>query len=204
MSTKEPRVANAAGVDARRWAGAGLIVGASALGAAILLVATRPTTDARFSPIEAALFLSAGALLVLSLPAVYAAQAREGGPLALWGHVLLETGTLLFVLLAAPALLFPTLDPRLNDAVVLFVLALALTVGLLATGVATIRAGVFPRGAPILVLVAMVGFAFGFFVSEFLPPVVGQITTAATGIVLAAGFGWMGIVLWRGTAERRA
>jgi hypothetical protein len=107
------------------------------------------------------------------------------------------------VLLAAPALLFPTLNPRLSDDVVLFVLALALTGGLLATGVATLRAGVFPRGAPILVLAGMAGFAFGFFVSEFLPPIVGQVTTAALGIVLAAGFGWMGVALWRGVADVR-
>lgn len=182
-----------------RWGGLGLAVGTSALALAIVLVSLRPVAGTVFSPTEATLFLFAGVSLVVSLPALYAAQADRGGLLALVAHVLLEVGTVLFIALAAPVLLVPTWDGPFSDNIVLFVLAIALAAGLFATAIAMLRARVVPRGAPILVLAAMVGFVFDFFVSEFLPPAFGQVGTALFGILLGVGFAWVGVALWLGS-----
>jgi hypothetical protein len=70
--------------------------------------------------------------------------------------------------------------------------------GLLLTGIAIIRAGVFPRGAGILLLAATAGFFFDFFVAEFLPPLAGQIGSAVFGILLALALSWIGVSLWSG------
>ena len=69
----------------------------------------------------------------------------------------------------------------------------------LLTGVATLRAGVFPPAAGILLLAATAGFFFAFFVAEFLPPVAGQVGIAALGILLGLGFTWIGISMWMRT-----
>jgi len=82
---------------------------------------------------------------------------------------------------------------------VVFFLGIAFTLGLLLTGIATIQANIFPRGAGILLLVAMAGFFFNFFVAEFLPPAAGQIGSAIFGVLLAVSLVWIGISLWVGT-----
>jgi hypothetical protein len=76
------------------------------------------------------------------------------------------------------------------------VLGIALTLGLLLTGIATFQADVFPRPAAVLLLGAMAGFFFVFFVAEFLPPAAGQIGSAVFGALLALGFAWIGVALW--------
>ena len=45
---------------------------------------------------------------------------------------------------------------------------------------------------PIVMLGLMAGFAFAFFLTEFLPPPAGQAGTAVFGVLLALGFGWLG------------
>ena len=72
---------------------------------------------------------------------------------------------------------------------------IALTLGLLPTGIATLQAGVFPRPAGVLLLGAMAGFFFVFFIAEFLPPAAGQIGTAVFGVLLALGFARIGVAL---------
>jgi hypothetical protein len=84
---------------------------------------------------------------------------------------------------------------------VVFLLGIALTLGLLLTGIATIRAGIFPRGAGILLLAAMAGFFFVFFVAEFLPPMAGQLGSAIFGALLAFSLIWIGISLFMGNPE---
>ena len=74
--------------------------------------------------------------------------------------------------------------------------SIALTLGLLLTGIATFQADVFPRPAAVLLLGAMAGFLFVFFVAEFLPPAAGQLGTATFGVLLALGFAWIGVALW--------
>ncbi len=178
-----------------RWSGILLIVGAALLGVAIVIISLKPVMEQAFSPGVSLLMLVSSILLLLSLPAMYARQANAAGWLGLVGHVLLQTGILILVMLAATPLLYPSLKPIPGENLVVFLLGIALTIGLLLTGIATIRAGVYPRGAGILLLAATAGFFFDFFVTEFLPPVIGQIGSAIFGILLALSLAWMGIAL---------
>ena len=82
---------------------------------------------------------------------------------------------------------------------IVFGLGIALTLGLLLTGIATFQADMFPRPAAVLLLGAMAGFFFVFFIAEFLPPAAGQIGTAVFGVLLALGFAWIGVALWLGS-----
>ena len=41
----------------------------------------------------------------------------------------------------------------------------------------------------------MAGFAFVFFVAEFLPPAFGQVGTALCGTLLAIALAWFGVAL---------
>lgn len=178
-----------------RWSGILLVLGAALLGAAIVSVSLKPVLEQAFSPGVSLLMLLSSILLILSLPAMYARQANAAGWLGLSGYALLQSGILIMVVLAATPLLYPSLNPIPGENLVVFLLGIALTVGLLLTGIATMRAGVFPRGAGILLLAATAGFFFVFFVAEFLPPVTGQVGSAIFGILLALSLAWMGIAL---------
>jgi hypothetical protein len=127
---------------------------------------------------------------------MYAAQADEVGALGLVGHALLSTGLLLTILEAATPLLHPSLNAPSREHPFVFVLGIALTLGLLLIAIATFQADVFPRPAAILLLAAVAGFFFVFFVAEFLPPAAGQIGLGLFGILLALGFAWIGVALW--------
>ncbi len=182
-----------------RLSGILLVVGAALLGAAIVIVSLRPVIDQVFSTGISLLFLLLSMFLLLSLPAMYAKQAGAAGWLGLAGHALLQTGILLLVVLAATPLLYPSYKTAPGENPVLFLLGIALTLGLLLTGIATIRAGIFPRGAGILLLAATAGFFFVFFVAEFLPAMTGQLGSAFFGIVLALALAWIGIALSMGS-----
>lgn len=181
-----------------RWSGMLLILGAVLLGIAILVISLKPVINQPITPAGSILLLLSAILLLLSLPAMYARQANAAGWLGLAGHVLLLTGVLLLIVLAAPSLIYPSLQLTPVENPVLFLLGIALTLGLLLTGVVTIRAGIFPRAAGILLLVAMAGFFFDFFIAEFLPPIAGQVGSALFGILLALSFAWIGAALWIG------
>lgn len=178
------------------WSGLALVGGALLLGLTVLLIASRPVVGATISSEAASLVLSAAALLLLSLPAMYLVQAEATGVLGLMAHVLLSVGLLLLVLIAATPLLQPSANGPIGEHPVLFTLGIALTLGLLLTGIATFQAEVYPRPAAVLLLGAMAGFFFVFFVAEFLPPAAGQIGTAIFGVLLALGFAWIGVALW--------
>jgi hypothetical protein len=180
---------------ALRLGGIILIVGAALLGAAIVLVSFVPVVNRPFPQHVSLLFLLAAILLLLSLPAMYARQAQAAGWLGLIGHALLQTGVLLLVLVAGPFLLYPTRNLILSDNILFFLLGIALTVGLLLTGIATVRAGGYPRAAGIVLLAATVGFFFDFFVAEYLPRVVGQIGSAFFGALLGLALAWIGVAL---------
>lgn len=182
-----------------QWSGVGLASGAITLGVAIVAISLRPVVNQPISPPVAALLLAAAALLLLSLPGMYVAQADAAGALGLVAHVLLATGLLLVVLIAATPLLYPSIEQATGENAVIFVLGIALTVGLLLTGLATYQAGVLPRPAAVLLIAATAGFFFVFFVAEFLPPAAGQIGSALFGVLLAVGFAWIGIALWQHT-----
>jgi hypothetical protein len=180
------------------WSGPLLVCGAIFLGLATVGAALQPGVS-QGQPLSkgvAALLLLSAAFLLPSVPGMYAAQAEAAGTMGLAAYLLLEVGILLLVVVAATPLLFPMVTEPYSNNVVLFVLGIALTVGLLLTGVTTLRAGVFPTGAGVLLLAAMAAFFFTFFVAEFLPPVAGQIGNAALGVLLALGFAWIGVSLW--------
>lgn len=184
-----------------RVSGIVLIVGAALLGAGIVLVAFAPAVSQPFPPHISLLFLLSAILLLLSLPAMYATQAQATGWLGLSGYALLQSGVLLLVLLAAPPLLYPSRNLIPGENLVLFLLGIALALGLLLTGIATMRAGVCPRGAGFLLLAATAGFFFDFFVAEYLPREVGQLGIAFFGILLALALAWIGGALWLGKPE---
>lgn len=181
---------------ALRGSGALLVVGAALLGSAIVSISLRPVEGQVFSSGVSLLLLLAAVALLLSLPALYARQAGAAGWLGLAGHALLQAGIVLLVVLAATPLLHPALKAGAPQHPVVFGLGIALTFGLLLTGLATLRAGVFPRGAGLLLLAATAGFFFDFFVAEFLPPLTGQIGSAIFGVLLALALAWMGVMLW--------
>jgi hypothetical protein len=178
------------------WSGPALVSGALVLGLAVVLISSRPVIGTSISPDVAALVLVSAALLLLSLPAMYAVQADAVGVVGLVAYALLMTGLLLLVVLAAPPLLHPSVHTSTGEHPLVFVLGIALTLGLLLTGIATFQADVFPRPAAVLLLGAMAGFFFVFFVAEFLPPAAGQIGAAVFGVLLALGFSWIGVALW--------
>jgi hypothetical protein len=178
------------------WAGPVLIIGAVAFGLTIVLISRRPVIGMSMGQGVAPLALCSAALLLLSLPAVYAAQAEPAGAIGLVGHALLSIGLLLVVVVASTPILHPTINVPSGEHPLLFALGIALTVGLLLTGIATFQADVFPRPVAALVLAATAGFFFVFFVAEFLPPVAGQLGSALFGVLLAIGFAWMGMALW--------
>jgi hypothetical protein len=185
---------------ALRWGGLALIAGALLLGAAIVRVSLSPAVTEPFTPGVSLIFLLASVLLLISLPSLYARQAGAAGWLGLAGYVLLQAGITLLILLAATPLLFPAIRSPVPEHPVVFGLGIALTLGLLLTGIASLQAGVFPRWAGLLLLAAMAGFFFNFFIAEFLPPVAGKAGAALFGVLLAFALGWMGVdALLRGS-----
>ncbi len=176
-----------------RWSGFVLIAGAVLLGAAIVAVALNVAGDRPLaSPLISVPLLLSSILLLLSLPAMYAKQAGTASWLGLVGHGLLQAGMLLITISAADPLRYGANTPTGGDNAVDGLLGLALLFGLLLTAIATIRAGVFPRGAGMLLLAAGAGFFFVFFIAELLPPIAGQVSTALLGILLAIPFAWIG------------
>ena len=177
--------------------GGALMAGALVSTYALLRISTRPVVGQVLSGDVAAALLLATGLLLLGLPALYAVQAAQSGTPGLVGHVLLGTGLLLNVVVAAGPLLHPEANVAAGEHPLVFALGIALAAGLLLTGIATYQAGVLPGLAAVLLLGAMAGFAFVFFVAEFLPPLAGQVGTAVFGALLMASFAWMGISIWQ-------
>lgn len=178
-----------------RWGGGLLIAGATLLGAAIVLISLNPVVNQPLSRSNSLLLLLSAIFLLLALPAMYARQADAAGWLGLAGFGLLQAGVLLLVVIASTPLLYPALTTVPGEDIVVFLLGIVLTLGLLLTGIATVRADIFPLLAGILLLAATVGFFFVFFVAEFLPPQAGQVGSAIFGILLALGLAGIGYAL---------
>lgn len=179
-----------------RWSGSLLILGAVLLGTAIVIASFAPETTQQLPPLSNALMFLSAALLLLSLPSMYARQANAAGWLGLLGYALLQIGMLLFVAMPAPALLYASFDRPFENSITAFVLGIILTLGLLLTGIATLRAGVYPRWASILLLGGMAGFFFSFFVAEWLPHLAGQVVGVIMGVILILSLVWIGFFMW--------
>ena len=184
--------------NAVRWSGLVLIAGAVLLAAAIVLVAVNPGPAGLLLPVTNYCFLMSALLLLLALPGFYARQADAAGWLGLASYGLLQAGVLLFVVLAAPPLVYSSLSGPIPENAPMFFLAVALTLGLLLTAVATLRARVFPRWTGALLLASTLSFFFGFFVAELLPPMpafLGQASTALLGVLLGLPIAGWGLAL---------
>ena len=179
-----------------RWAGLVQITGAALLGTALVITSSAPEMTQPIPPLPNSLLFLSSVLLLLSLPAMYARQANAAGWLGLAGHALLQTGILLLVVVSTPPLLFSSFDLAFEESLTPFLLAIALTAGLLLTATATLRAGVFPRWTGILLLAGTAGFFFSFFVAETLPRLPGQVVGGILGILLALSFAGIGLSMW--------
>ena len=175
-----------------RWSGLLLIAGSVLLGIAIVRVSFNPVVNQLFTPGVSVLFLLSAILLLLSLPGMYARQANSAGWLGLVGYILLQAGIVLIVIVSATPLLYPSIKATPGENIYAFLLGIALTLGLLLTGIATIQAGILPRWSGILLLAATAGFFFDFFVAEFLPPIAGQAGSALFGVLLTVALTWVG------------
>ena len=180
-----------------RLSGLSLIAGAILLGIAIVFISLNPVINQPLSSRNSLLLLLASIFLLLSLPTMYAMQVGTAGWLGLIGFALLQTGILLLVVMAATPLLYPSLNLSSGENPIIFLLGIALTLGLLLTGIATLQASVHPQWTGIALLAATAGFFFVFFVAEFLPPQSGQIGSAFFGIVLALAFVGIGFSMWK-------
>lgn len=185
----------------QRWNGLLLMGGAILLGAAIVRISFNPVVNQQFTPGISLFMLLSSIMLLLSLPGMYARQANAAGWLGFVGYLLLQSGTVLLVVLASTPLLYPSFKEAPGENVVVFGLGIAFTLGLLFTSIATLRARVYPRGAGILLLLAMAGFFFDFFVAEFLPAMAGQVGSAFFAILLALALAWIGRSLWIGPLQ---
>src|SRR5512142_3018654 len=84
-----------------------LIAGALLAGAAIVVATLNMGASATSSPLAGFLLFFSSFLLTLSLPAMYAKQARAAGWPGLAGHALLQLGFLLFLVTTSPHLRNP-------------------------------------------------------------------------------------------------
>lgn len=180
-----------------RWSGLVLIIGAVLLGTEIVLATFVPYADrSSLSPLTYLLLLLSGILLMLSLPAMYALQASASGWIGFAGHVLLQTGTLLLVVAAYLPISTPSLyPPASGENAVSFFFAISMILGVLLTAIATIRAGVFPRWAGILLLAVTPGLIFAIFIGDLLPGVLTQVVGVLLGILMAVAFAWVGVAM---------
>ena len=152
------------------------------------------------------LVLTAHVVLVFAFVALYAAQSEQSGLLGSLGMVLGVVGTTLVsgvVLVeiagASGAEVDAVLGSGLPGALALLG-GLAFLIGLILFGAATIRAGVFPRWAGVLLIVGDVVFGM----VSFAGPVATVFEIVGAAITCIA-FVWLGLSLlsWSGTSAGR-
>jgi hypothetical protein len=140
-------------------------------------------------------------LIVGGLPGVCVRQRVQAGWLGLVGFVLTLVSAILFVgidvidVLVLPYLAATApqlLAPPASYTTYLLVATLLVTVGVVLLGLATMRAGVFPRWAGLLLIAGVVINLVVFFP---LPAIIGSIVGNVAGVLFALGLAWMGSVL---------
>jgi len=146
------------------------------------------------------LVLTAHVVLVFALVALYAAQAEQSGLLGILGMVLSVVGTTLVsgvVLIeiagASGAEADAVLSAGLTSALALLG-GLAFLIGLILFGAATMRAGVFPRWAGLLLIVGDVVFAAGSFAGA-----AATIFEILGALITCAALVWLGLSLLSGS-----
>jgi hypothetical protein len=144
-------------------------------------------------------------LIVGGLPGILVRQRAQAGWLGLLGFVLtLASGILLTGLTITRLLVTPYLaatapqlltgdSPPASYITYTLVAALLVAVGAALLGVATMRAGVFPRWAGLLLIV---GVALNLALFVPLPnPILGGIFDKMADVLFSLGLGWMGFAL---------
>lgn len=142
------------------------------------------------------LVLSAHALLVFALVALWAVQAERSGPLGAVGMVSSVLGTTLncaAVLAEIAGASGTNVDGVVSEGVsgtITLLGGLAFFVGLILFGIATMRAGVLPRWAGPLLILGDVVFAAGTFAGS-----ASLIVEVLGALITCAAFVWLGLAL---------
>ncbi len=143
-------------------------------------------------------------LMLFGLLGLYARQVEETGWLGLVGFVLAFIGTVLvsgiFAMASTVVHLVAVQAPALFDQAVtpptfaVLVLVLGYILGYVLFGIATTRAGVFPRGSGLLLIIGSVMF----FISESvsLNASLSHVIVTIGDVIFGASFVWMGFALW--------
>jgi hypothetical protein len=196
--------------DLKRWSGLAALVGGGLLVVfgfvEFLLLGNQPDSEAAASGawlLVQGAYLVADMLVGLGLVGLYVRQAQEAGTLGLIGFVVAFVGGMMvagvvwseaffgaWLAKAAPELL----DADPTGVVIAGVLLSygLFALGWLLFGWASLRAGVLPRGAAILLMIGAVLFALADLAD--LP--------FAT-VVIGVGLAWMGFALWSGSTARQ-
>jgi hypothetical protein len=187
-----------------RWSGLAAILAAGLLSVGALLSLGAAFENSSVSvttpsyAFSSLLYLLGAVLLLLALVGLYIRQAQASGILGLVAFLVAFLGTALALgatwadLFVAPALAVEA--PRVLDAEPTGMLALGFTLtflvflplGWLLFGVASLRAGIYPRAAAILLMVGAV---------------IAGLPIPLTEIVLYVGVAWLGFVLFTERGE---
>ena len=179
-----------------RWSGLAAVAGGVSLGIAELVALSffgfdfSQTATTGTYAVYSVLIMITGVLLPLGLVGLYVRQSEAAGPLGLGGFVVAFIGTVLvagffwssafvapILAVEAPQLLAVRSLPGFFRSFIVFGL------GWLLFGVATLRAGIYPRAPAVLLIVGSVLIV---------------IRLPLTSIVLDAAVAWMGYVLFTG------
>ncbi len=144
--------------------------------------------------------LTAHVALVFALVALYAAQAEQSGLLGSLGMMLSVVGTTLVsgvVLVEIAGASGANVDVVLGaglPSVLALLGGLAFLIGLILFGAATMRAGVFPRWAGILLIVGDVVFGVGSFAGA-----AARIFEIGGALITCIALGWLDLSLLSGS-----
>ena len=143
-------------------------------------------------------------LMLFGLVGLYARQVEKTGWLGLVGFVLAFIGTVLvdsiFVMASTVIHVVAVQAPALFDQAAapptfgVLVVVLGYILGYILFGIATMRAGVLPRGSGLLLII---GSAM-FMISEAVPlnASLSHLIVTIGDVIFGAGFVWMGFALW--------
>jgi len=182
--------------DLIRWSGLAAVAGGVSLGIAELVALSffgydfSQTATTSTYAFYSVLIMITGVLLPLGLVGLYVRQSEAAGPLGLGAFVVAFIGTVLVAgFFWSSAFVAPILAveaPQLLDVRSLpgfFRSFIVFGLGWLLFGVATLRAGIYPRAPAVLLIVGSVLIV---------------IRLPLTSIVLDAAVAWMGYVLFTG------
>jgi hypothetical protein len=144
--------------------------------------------------------LAAHVLLVFALVALYAAQAEQSGLLGILGMVLsvvgttLASGVVLVEIAGASGVEVEAVTGAGISGALSLLGGLAFLIGLILFGVATMRAGVFPRLAGVLLIVGDVVFGAASFSGS-----AALVIEVVGALITCAAFVWLGLALLSGS-----